>query len=201
MIKMYSHKPFTKVFLTSHVVLYCMKRICISVAWLSSSLRHIAHTHNLTLQWSFETSGGGNIATDSPLLPSTKYKTTRLTVINSHCLAASPAPLKNGVPQVSVLAPLLFNIYISWLASHRLQKACISWRSSNHACWWRLAGSGRVLCKRMVTACEYLQTWKLKFSTTKAVSVAFHLNNKAAKRELKVNFNNETLPFCPNALE
>jgi len=23
-----------------------------------------------------------------------------------------------------------------------------------------------------------------------------HLNNKEAKRELKVNFNNETLPFC-----
>jgi len=25
---------------------------------------------------------------------------------------------------------------------------------------------------------------------------AFHLNNKEAKRELKVNFTNETLPFC-----
>ena len=28
------------------------------------------------------------------------------------------------------------------------------------------------------------------------VSAAFHLNNKEAKRELKVNLNNETLPFC-----
>ena len=28
------------------------------------------------------------------------------------------------------------------------------------------------------------------------MSAAFHLNNKEAKRELKVNFNNETLPFC-----
>jgi len=28
------------------------------------------------------------------------------------------------------------------------------------------------------------------------VSAVFHLNNKEAKRELKVNFNNETLPFC-----
>jgi len=28
------------------------------------------------------------------------------------------------------------------------------------------------------------------------VSVVFHLNNKEAKRELKVNYNNETLPFC-----
>jgi len=28
------------------------------------------------------------------------------------------------------------------------------------------------------------------------VSAVFHLNNKEAKRELKVNFNNKTLPFC-----
>jgi len=48
----------------------------------------------------------------------------------------------------------------------------------------------------MSTVGEYLQTWKLKLSTTKTVSAAFHLNNKEAKRELKVNFNNETLPFC-----
>jgi len=29
------------------------------------------------------------------------------------------------------------------------------------------------------------------------VLAAFHLNNKEAKRELKVNYNNEILPFCP----
>jgi len=51
------------------------------------------------------------------------------------------------------------------------------------------------LSKDMATLGEYLQTWKLKLSTTKAVSPVFHLN-KEAKRELKVNFNNETLPFC-----
>ena len=33
-------------------------------------------------------------------------------------------------------------------------------------------------------------------NTTKTVSAVFHLNNKEAKHELKVNFNNETLPFC-----
>ena len=43
---------------------------------------------------------------------------------------------------------------------------------------------------------EYLQTWKLKLSTTKMVSAVFHLNNKEDKHELKVIFNNETLPFC-----
>jgi len=44
---------------------------------------------------------------------------------------------------------------------------------------------------------KYLQTWKLKLSTTKTVSAVFHLNNNEAKRELKANFNNET---CTSAL-
>jgi len=46
----------------------------------------------------------------------------------------------------------------------------------------------------MATVSEYLQTWKLKLSTTKTVAAALHLNNKEAKRELKVK--NKTLPFC-----
>ena len=53
-----------------------------------------------------------------------------------------------------------------------------------------------VLSKDMATVGEYLQTWKLKLSTKKAVLAVFHLNNKEAKRELKVNYNNETLPCC-----
>jgi len=40
------------------------------------------------------------------------------------------------------------------------------------------------LNKDMATVSEYLQTWKLKLSTTKTVSAAFHLDNKEAKREL-----------------
>jgi len=39
-----------------------------------------------------------------------------------------------------------------------------------------------VLIKDMATVGECLQTWKLKLSTTKMVSAAFHLNNKEAKR-------------------
>jgi len=49
-----------------------------------------------------------------------------------------------------------------------------------------------VLSKDISTVGEYLQTWKLKLSTTQTVSAAFHLNNKEAKRELIVNYNNET---------
>ena len=47
----------------------------------------------------------------------------------------------------------------------------------------------------MATVGEYLQTWKLKLGTKKAVLAVFHLNNKETKRALKVNHNNETMPF------
>ena len=104
--------------------------------------------------------------------------------------------LKNGVPQGSVLAPLLFNIYISDLPATISRKyAYAEDLAIMHDDGDCLAEEG-ALSKDMATLGEYLQTWKLKLSTTKTVSTVFHLNNKEAKRELKVNFNKETLPFC-----
>jgi len=55
-----------------------------------------------------------------------------------------------------------------------------------------------VLTKDMATVGEYLQTWKLKLSTTKTVSAAFHLNNKEAKRELKSNTATQSCPSAPS---
>ena len=43
----------------------------------------------------------------------------------------------------------------------------------------------RVLRKNTATVVEYLQTWKLKLSTTKTVSAVFHLNNKEAESQLQ----------------
>jgi len=104
--------------------------------------------------------------------------------------------LKNGVPQGSVLEPFLFNIYTSDLPATISRKyAYADDLAIMHADGHWLAVEG-ALSKDMATLGEYLQTWKLKLSTTKTVSAVFHLNIKEAKRELKVNFNNETLPFC-----
>ena len=105
--------------------------------------------------------------------------------------------LKNGVSQGSVLAPLLFNIYMYNLPSMISRKFAYAddlalLHSSRN--WKNLEGT---LSQDMYTLSAYLQIWRLKLSHTKTVTAAFHLNNREAKRELKVYNNVRLLPFCP----
>ena len=60
--------------------------------------------------------------------------------------------------------------------------------------WKDLEGT---LSQDMCTLSAYLQTWRLKLSHTKTVTTAFPLNNREAKRELKVYNSGRLLPFCP----
>jgi len=95
--------------------------------------------------------------------------------------------LENGVPQGSVLSPLLVNF---WLANHRLQKACKLCQSSNHACWRKLASSKRSANQRHGDYKQITPDWKLNLRSLITTSTV-HLNNKETKPELKVNSRNE----------
>ena len=102
--------------------------------------------------------------------------------------------LKKG----SVLAPFLFNIYTYDLPSMISRKFAYAddlalLHSSGN--WKDLEGT---LSQDMSTLSAYFQTWRLKLSHTKTVTAAFHLNNREAKRELKVYNNSRLLRFCPS---
>ena len=93
--------------------------------------------------------------------------------------------LKNDVPQESVLAPLLFNIYtydLPFMISRKFAYADDLALLHSSGNWKDLEGT---LSQDMSTLSAYLQTWRLMLNHTKTVTAAFHLNNREAKRELR----------------
>ena len=109
--------------------------------------------------------------------------------------------LKDGVPQGSVLTLLLFNIYtydLPSMISRRFGYADDLALLHSSGNWKNLE---ETLSQDMSTLSAYLQTTRrLKLSHIKTVAVAFHLNKREAKRELKVYNNDRLLPFCPNPI-
>ena len=105
--------------------------------------------------------------------------------------------LRNGLPQRSFLAPLLFNIYTYDLPSTIFQKYAyaddLAWMHTSKD-WKTLEGT---LSQDMTALSAYLQTWRLKLSHTKTVTTAFQLNNRETKSELKIFNNGKLLPYCP----
>ena len=103
--------------------------------------------------------------------------------------------LKNGVPQGSVLAPILFNIYVSDLPPTTSSKLAYA----DDLALAHIAGDWRTLektlCQDMATLQTHHQKWRLKLSETKTVSSVFHPANREAKRELSVEMNGKPLPF------
>ena len=103
--------------------------------------------------------------------------------------------LKNGVPQGSVLAPLVFNIYnLPPITSKKYVYPDDLPIFCSLGDWKVLE---RTLSEDMTTLFAYLHTWRLKLSHAKTVTAAFHLYNREAKRELKIKNNGKILPFCP----
>ena len=103
--------------------------------------------------------------------------------------------IKNGVPQGSVLAPMLFNIYIHDIPDTLSKKYGYADDLAILTSDKRWSTIESRLTADMVTLSTYLTNWRLKLSVAKTLSSAFHLHNKEASRELNIMVNNNRLQF------
>ncbi|KAI5732205.1 hypothetical protein M8J77_023312 [Diaphorina citri] len=101
--------------------------------------------------------------------------------------------LNNGLPQGSVMAPLLFNLYISDIPETLSRKFgyaddwAIAVRSNN------VEHAENTLSKDLTTLGNYFRQWRLKPNASKTEVSCFHLNNHQANMRLKVTFEGQLL--------
>ena len=104
----------------------------------------------------------------------------------------------NGLPQGSVLAPILFSIYINDLPDTKSRKFIYA----DDICLSSQARSFTTLEECLTSDVElvtnYCQRWRLIPNTSKTVSSVFHLHHAKSTQELQVMMNGQKIKHDPH---
>jgi len=108
--------------------------------------------------------------------------------------------LNNGLPQGSVLASLLFNLYTSDLPNTKSNKfiyaddiALLCQEKTYELC-------EKYLTEDLNELNKYCNNWRFTPNPTKTEVTLFHLNNRKARQEIKVIFNEQQVRNNPNPI-
>ena len=105
--------------------------------------------------------------------------------------------LRNGLPQGSVLAPILFNIYTADYPQTKSSKYLYADDSAIGFPARTYEEIQTTLESDLNLLCSYLDLWHLKLSEIKTVCTIYHLANRLAKLELKIQLHGKRLRFDP----
>ncbi|KAL4153463.1 hypothetical protein QTP88_001296 [Uroleucon formosanum] len=94
--------------------------------------------------------------------------------------------LQNGLPQGSVLSPVLFNVYTSDFVNTTSRKFMYADDVGLVAQADSFEKLEEILNENLSIIHKYFQSWHLTLNPTKTTSIAFHLNNRDANRKLNV---------------
>lgn len=106
--------------------------------------------------------------------------------------------LHNGLPQGSVLAPVLFSLYTSDIPPTMAKKYAYADDLALAARHNTIEGAGNILTEDLTALRKYFNDWRLIPNMAKTEVSCFHLNNKQAHMEPEVYFGNSLLRFNPH---
>ena len=103
--------------------------------------------------------------------------------------------LVNGVPQGSVLSPILFNIYTHDIPQLLSEKYIYADDIALLHCHPHIAAIEKTLSLDLKTLSQYFHNWRLRINTTKIVCSVFHLANLLSKYELNASVDGVKIAF------
>lgn len=118
-------------------------------------------------------------------------------VVNKDDQCSTKRTLSNGLPQGSVLAPLLFNLYIADLPHTTSRKFGYADDLAIAVQQKHITATEDILTNDLSRLAVYFREWRLKPSMSKTESCCFHLNNKMANVGLRVYFGGALLHHNP----